>query len=308
MAETENPSLPGIPRAGFLQAFADYWWGAYKKVVVTPYDIATPKLAPGETLTIAVVSDLHADTRFMPMARIREVVAQANALKPDLIYIAGDLRAQDNMFMTPLPLEDVVAALAKLQAPLGVYAVLGNHDWWDDAPTQTSQKGPPVTAQLLRDAGIKLLINGAEALDHPSPIWLAGLDSQQAFERPKGTHDGADDLEAAIDGVPEDALCILLAHEPDIFATLPDRVPPGFIELVLSGHTHGGQVRLFGRRPVIPSAYGERFAYGYSREAGRDLIVSGGLGCSTLPLRLGVLPEIVHVTLRHGLIGQGDAS
>lgn len=308
MPETENPSLPGIPRAGFLQGFADYWWGAFRKIVVTPYDIATPKLAPGQTLSIAVVSDVHADTRFMPMSRIMQVVDRANALGADLIYIGGDLSAQNNALMTPLPLEDTVAALARLKAPLGVFAVLGNHDWWDDPATQKAQAGPPRVAQLWRDAGVRLLVNEAVELDHPSFAWVAGLDSQQAFERPKRQHVGADDLEQALAGVPPDALGILLAHEPDIFPELAKRPGPGPIDLVLSGHTHGGQIRLFGRSPVIPSNYGARYAYGHSREAGRDLIVSGGLGCSLMPLRLGVLPEIVLVTLRHGRDGQGDVS
>lgn len=307
MAERENPSLPGIPRAGFFRGISDYWIGAYTKVVVTPYDIATPKLAPGQTLSIAVVSDLHADTWFMPLERIEKVVAQTNGLKPDL-NLAGDLRTQDNFFMTPLPLEEVIDALGGLSAPLGVFATLGNHDWWDDPATQNGDSGEPVTAELLREAGMRLLQNEAVELEHPSFAWVAGLESQQAFERPNGEHDGADDLEAALADIPNDALSLLLAHEPDIFRALNDRPAPGPIDLVLSGHTHGGQIRLFGRRPVVPSAYGERYAYGHTREGGRDLVVSGGLGCSSVPLRFGVLSEIVLVTLRHGADGQGDVS
>ena len=83
---------------------------------------------------------------------------------------------------------------------------------------------------------------------------------------------------------------VLLAHEPDIFPQVPDRVA-----LTLSGHTHGGQVRLFGYSPRVPSRYGNRFAYGHIVEDGRNLIVSGGLGCSILPVRIGVPPEIVMV-------------
>jgi predicted MPP superfamily phosphohydrolase len=308
MAETENPSLPGIPRAGFLRGFTDYWWGARRKIVVTPYDIATPKLAPGQTLSIAVVSDIHADTRFMPMPRLRDVIARTNALQPDMIYVGGDLRAQNNAVMTPLELSEVAQALGALHAPLGVFATLGNHDWWDDSATQTGDAAEPETAQLLRDAGLRVLRNEAVELEHASFAWVAGLDSQQAFERPRRKHLGADDLDATLASVPDDALGILLAHEPDIFPKLAKRPVPGPIDLVLSGHTHGGQIRMFGRRPVVPSNYGERYAYGYTREAGRDLIVSGGLGCSAIPLRLGVLPEIVLVTLRHGLRGAGDVS
>ena len=84
---------------------------------------------------------------------------------------------------------------------------------------------------------------------------------------------------------------ILLAHEPDIAVRVPDRV-----SLTLSGHTHGGQVRLFGWSPLVPSDFGNRFAYGHVREP-CDIIISGGLGCSIAPVRIGVPPEIVLVTL-----------
>jgi predicted MPP superfamily phosphohydrolase len=85
---------------------------------------------------------------------------------------------------------------------------------------------------------------------------------------------------------------ILMAHEPDIFVRVPDRVA-----LTLCGHTHGGQVRLMGWSPVVPSAFGNRYAYGHVVEEGRHLVVSGGLGCSILPVRFGVPPEIVVVEL-----------
>jgi predicted MPP superfamily phosphohydrolase len=98
--------------------------------------------------------------------------------------------------------------------------------------------------------------------------------------------------------VTDDAPVILLAHEPDIAISVPERVT-----LTLSGHTHGGQLRLLGWSPVVPSRYGNRFAYGLVRER-CDLIVSGGLGCSIMPLRLGMPPEVVLVTLR----GQGETT
>jgi uncharacterized protein len=85
---------------------------------------------------------------------------------------------------------------------------------------------------------------------------------------------------------------VLMAHEPDVFPNVPPRVA-----LTVSGHTHGGQVRLAGFSPVVPSIYGNRYAYGHVVEDGRHLIVSGGLGCSRLPIRLGVPPEIVSIEL-----------
>jgi predicted MPP superfamily phosphohydrolase len=102
---------------------------------------------------------------------------------------------------------------------------------------------------------------------------------------------GVDDLAATLAKVSDDAPMILLAHEPDVAVRVPARVA-----LQLSGHTHGGQVRLFGWSPVVPTRYASKFAYGYSRE-NCDVIVSGGLGCSIMPFRIGVPPEIVLVTL-----------
>ncbi len=107
----------------------------------------------------------------------------------------------------------------------------------------------------------------------------------------KGLHD----VPGTLAKVTDDAPVILMAHEPDIFPKIPARVA-----LTLSGHTHGGQVRLFGYSPVSNSRYGQRYLYGHVVEAGRHLIVSGGLGLSRIPIRLGVPPEIVLVELGGG--------
>lgn len=254
------------------------------------YDLSSARLPLGAELTIAVVSDLHAGTPFMPMTRITRIIDRANALAADLILVPGDLMAPANRFQTPLDLDEVAAALGKLRADLGVYAVMGNHDWWDDRATQHSRCGPPAGVAALAAHGIETLQNSNVLLR--DGIYLAGLDSQFAFWRPGDAHLGAHDLEATLAGIPDAAFTILAAHEPDIFAKLPQSV-----DLTVSGHTHGGQVRVFGFTPVLPSAYGSRYAYGHIREAGRDLIVSGGLGCSKAPLRLGVVPEIVHITV-----------
>ena len=103
---------------------------------------------------------------------------------------------------------------------------------------------------------------------------------------------GLDDLDGTLAQVTDEAPVILMAHEPDVFPKVPPRVA-----LTLSGHTHGGQIRLFGRSPVVPSRYDNRYAYGHVVEDDRNLIISGGLGCSIAPVRFGVPPEIVVVDL-----------
>jgi predicted MPP superfamily phosphohydrolase len=150
--------------------------------------------------------------------------------------------------------------------------------------------------RALEAAGIPVYENDAVRLTHRGrPFWLAGLGDQLAFlpswRRRHSHRIGADDLTRTLTKLTDDAPVILLAHEPDVVMRVPDRVA-----LTLSGHTHGGQVRLLGWSPVVPSRYGGRFAYGHAREA-CDIVVSGGLGCSIAPFRLGVPPEIVLVTL-----------
>jgi predicted MPP superfamily phosphohydrolase len=126
-----------------------------------------------------------------------------------------------------------------------------------------------------------------------SRFWLAGLGDQLAHWIGRDQFVGEDDLPGTLAGVTSDDPVILLAHEPDIFVQVPERV-----SLTLAGHTHGGQIRLPLLPPFwAPSEYGARFAYGHIVEHGRHMIVSGGLGCSKVPLRLGMPPEILRIDL-----------
>jgi predicted MPP superfamily phosphohydrolase len=182
-----------------------------------------------------------------------------------------------------------------LKAPLGVHAILGNHDWWEDKTVQREGQGPTIARRALEAAGIPVYENDARRLTKAGrPFWLAGLGDQLAYLPARRFRPvrriGVDDLAATLAKVSDDAPVILLAHEPDVAMRVPARVA-----LQLSGHTHGGQVRLFGWSPVVPTRY-DKFAYGHSR-ANCDVVVSGGLGCSIMPFRLGVPPEIVLVTL-----------
>lgn len=107
---------------------------------------------------------------------------------------------------------------------------------------------------------------------------------------------GVDDLAGTLAAVTDDAPVILMVHEPDIFPQVPARV-----SLTLAGHTHGGQVTFAGYAPVVPSRYGRRYLYGHIVEEERNLIVSAGLGCSTLPIRFGAPPEIVLIRVASGV-------
>ncbi len=224
----------------------------------------------------------------MPLPRIAEIVDTANALRPDIILLLGDYVGGLAHFRThPVPPQEWAPLFGRLSAPLGTYAVLGNHDWWQDVHAVRA---------ALRGVGIPVLENEARLIrPHEAPaFWLAGLGDQLAHPLGGGRFRGAHDMAKTMAHITDDRTpAILLAHEPDIFPQVPGR-----FGLTLSGHTHGGQVclPLIGR-PVVPSRYGQRFAYGHVVENGRHLVVSGGLGLSNLPIRFGVPPEIVLLEL-----------
>jgi predicted MPP superfamily phosphohydrolase len=252
---------------------------------VTDYRLTPPGWPAGQPLTLAVVADLHAGGPNMGLERIRQVVDAANALRCDLTVLLGDFFATHRFITEHVPPPAWAAELARLRAPLGVHAILGNHDWWYDI------KG---TRAALAQVRIPVMENEAVLLGEGGRrFWLAGLGDQLAYRLGHSQFRGVDDLAGTLKRVTTADPVILLAHEPDIFPTVPERV-----SLTLAGHTHGGQIRL----PLVPpfwapSEYGARFAYGHIVERGRHMIVSGGLGCSQVPLRLGVPPEIVRVTL-----------
>jgi predicted MPP superfamily phosphohydrolase len=266
------------------------------RLSVTRYRVAPMGWTPGLNLSIGAIADVHAGGPLMPAARIRAIAERTNELKPDMVVLLGDFAASHRFKTRSVPPEEWAEALSVLKAPLGVHAILGNHDWWDDHAAQRSGKGPVAGRRALEKYGIPVYENDAVRLRKAGHgFWLAGLGSQLAFakalrRRQRRRSRGIDDLPGTLAKVTDDAPVILLAHEPDIFPKVPQRVA-----LTLSGHTHGGQVRLFGHSPRVPSRFGNRFAYGHIVEDNRHLVVSGGLGCSILPVRIGVPPEVVMI-------------
>jgi predicted MPP superfamily phosphohydrolase len=261
---------------------------------VARYHLSPPRWPANFQLKIAVVADLHACDPWMSLQHIEEIVDRTNSLDADIIVLLGDYVAGHRRVTRIIPAGEWAPALAGLKAPLGVHAILGNHDWWDDRTAQRDGQGPTIARRALEAAGIPVYENDARRLTkNGHPFWLAGLGDQLAYMPARRFRPvrriGVDDLGATLAKVSDDAPLILLAHEPDVAVRVPGRVA-----LQLSGHTHGGQVRLFGWSPVSPS--GRRLAYGHIR-MNCDIIVSGGLGCSIMPFRLGVPPEIVLVTL-----------
>ena len=270
---------------------------------VTRYNVRPPQWPSGFQLKIAALADLHACDPWMNLDRIAEIVARTNVLDADLIVLLGDYVTGIRHGITDVPAAKWAPVLGRLKAPLGVHAVLGNHDWWEDRAVQRSGQGKPIAQQELEKAGIPVYENDAVRLTKAGrPFWLAGLGDQLAYMAARRYRKlkriGVDDLSATLAKITDDAPVVMMAHEPDVATRMPSRVA-----LQLSGHTHGGQMRIFGWSPIVPSRYGGRFAYGHMRE-NCDIVVSGGLGCTALPIRINMPPEIVLVTLG----GVGNAS
>ena len=227
-------------------------------------------------LKIAVLADIHAGGAFIDQDKLRLIVKRTNELNPDIIVILGDYISGDRGGTSMEP--KVFAPILKdFKAPLGVYSVLGNHDWWYD--------GNKVRGALETN-GIRVLENEElEVNARGATFWFAGL--ADLWTRPQH-------ITETIDRIPADQTIIALTHNPDIFPQLPHRV-----SLLLAAHTHGGQVSFPFIGPVIePSNYGQRYVRGHVVEDGHDLFVTTGIGTSIIPVRFGVTPEIVLLTVR----------
>ena len=227
-------------------------------------------------LRIAVIADIHAGAPFIDDKKLRLIVQRTNELRPDLIVVLGDYMTGNGWVRRTMEPEVFAAVLKDFSAPLGVYSVLGNHDWW---------YGGKKVRGALEQNGIRVLEDEVAQLNtRGTSLWLAGL--ADLWTRPQH-------IEETVSKVPEGAPVIALTHNPDIFPRLPQRVP-----LLLAGHTHGGQVRfpLIGS-VVHSSRVGERYETGHVFENNHHLFVTTGIGTSILPVRFGVAPEIVLLTV-----------
>lgn len=250
------------------------FWIEPQRLVVSRIEVPVEGLMG--SLRLMVIGDVQPAGPHENKARIEAIVTRANRESADLVLLLGDYvsqRALRTAFVAP---RDTVAALGRLTAPLGVYAVLGNHDWWWDGPTMR---------RLLQDAGIEVLEDRAVKVGAGGQaLWIAGLSDPVTQDF---------DLEGTLAQTDRSAPRILLTHTPDVFPRVP-----GEVALTLAGHTHGGQVYLpFIGRPLVPSRYGERYAYGHIVEQGRHLYVTSGIGTAIIPIRFLVPPEIAVITL-----------
>ena len=287
-------TLGGLTVIGAAAGAYGFWFEPAHRLSITEYRPRLPLWPASTPITIAALADIHANDPYMPLERLAQIVETTNALNPDLVVLLGDYPGTGRLISRAIPVAETAQVLKGLRARHGVHSVLGNHDWWDDVQVQRSRRGVPRIARTLSDAGLSVLHNAATRTGFRGQgFWVAGCGSLWAFNEGGGKFLGANNLERTLGAVQDRDPVILLCHEPDIFPTVPrDRVA-----LTICGHTHGGQVRLFGWSPIVPSAYGNRYAYGHIEEDGKHLIVSGGLGTAILPVRFGVPPEITLIRL-----------
>lgn len=223
-----------------------------------------------ESFRIVQLSDIHHGP-FSDRTQIERAVETANRLKPDIIALTGDYISKERHYAAPC-----AEMLGKLRARYGVYAILGNHDHWVDAALLTD---------LFRAEGINVLINEGMRFElNGDAFWLAGVDDTMV---------GLEDIPLALAGSREDEMKLLLAHNPIVLR----RAARADVDLVLSGHTHGGQVA-FRSEPSASGGPRKRFLKGLGRLGNTQIYVNRGLGTVVLPIRYGCPPEVSLLELR----------
>jgi predicted MPP superfamily phosphohydrolase len=220
-------------------------------------------------LRIIHLSDIH-HSPLTSLDHIRRAVKVSNRLKPDIFLLTGDYVSHHSEFIGP-----VAEALGELKAQFGTYACLGNHDHWTD---------PDLVTHLFRGEGISVLVNEGFRLEtEDGSFWLAGVDDYMV---------GKTDVEAALRGSYPDELKILLAHNPIIFR----QAARAGVDLTLSGHTHGGQVKLRDdEKRILPR---RKLSSGLHRKLGSQIYITRGIGTVVLPVRYQCPPEISLLELR----------
>lgn len=232
-----------------------------------------------EGFTVALLSDFHYDPYFS-VHPLRSAIGMVNGLRPDLIVLTGDFVSVP-WFGDPAAgasaAEPCAQLLRQMQAPHGLWAVMGNHDAFTDPDRVTSS---------LRAAGIRVVSNQSAPIERDGArFWLGGVDDVLGLTA---------DLDATLHNVPADEASILLAHEPD-YADHVARYP---VDLQLSGHSHGGQVRVPLLRPLYLPEMARKYIWGLYKIGGLTLYTNPGLGTVGVPVRMNCPPEITLLTLR----------
>ncbi len=252
-------------------AFLEPHWLTVREVHITDPDV--PPAFDG--IKIAFLADIHHGPQFS-RARVAHAVDRTNQLRPDIILLGGDYVFGDPSYIVPCFKE-----LARLQAPLGTLGVLGNHDHW---------QGAVLTSESMIGAGIEWINNRAQ--------WVVRSGQRIRIGGVGDLWEGSQDIAATVGDAKDEDLVMLVSHNPDYVETLSTAA----VDLVFSGHTHGGQVTFLGLwAPFVPSQYGQKYRSGVVNTPRTTTIVSNGIGTIPPPVRFFARPEIVLVYLHRGV-------
>ena len=239
---------------------------------------------------IVAISDIHGGSNNVTEEKIRTVVSQANEQNADIIVLLGDYVSQQhfNRDQLKMPISTIADNLKGLKAKYGVFAVLGNHDGY---------YGDEKVATELRRVGYKVLDGEVASIEKDGQkLRILGLKDHQHI---RSWQDFSDDAKKILEENESPGDVIVLEHSPDILPIITGEMSISKdLKLILAGHTHGGQVwlPLIGS-PVIPSSYGQKYAFGHIKENDVDMFVTTGIGTSILPFRFLVPPEIAVLTI-----------
>ncbi len=246
-------------------------------------------------LRIAMIGDIHGGSNNVTEEKLRLIVEKTNAENPDLIVLLGDYVSQQrenkpvNERRLKMPIETIANNLSGFRAKYGVLAVLGNHDGWY---SDTS-----VAAEFTR-VGFRVLQNEVAVIEKDGKkLRILGLNDHMKVTTWKAYSDAAKEAAHPTDNTGD---LVVLQHSPDILYLITGELAiSDNLKLMLSAHTHGGQIWLpILGRPVIPSSYGQKYAYGHIKDRGLDMYVTSGIGTSVMPFRFMVPPEVMILTVR----------
>lgn len=240
---------------------------------------------------IVALSDIHGGSNNVTEEKLREVVQKTNEQDADVIVILGDFVSQqfNDRTKIKMPIATIADNLKGLRSKYGVFAVWGNHDWWHNSEEIAAE---------LRRVNFQVLENEIAFInkDDNQKLRILGLKDHMTFNNWENFHQ---EIKNVIESQEQTGDIIVLEHSPDFLYLIQTSLPnQSDLKLVINGHTHGGQIWLpILGSPVVPSNYGQRYAFGHLKENNVDVFVTTGIGTSILPFRFLVPPEIAVITV-----------